>query len=277
MDLPYGNRTMTTEVQRSAALPLPDRALLLAVIFSPFLLVLLSTQFPIKHVWVGVIPLGLALLYFWRRSFYLFARAVFWPFFYAALLTLPWPLVFVAPLAVYLLLYWRWQHFRISTHWLIRGAFTRPTIAWMIPTIVISSAGLLGWVFLFHPDLSDLARMVPTGGPLALLAVGIAFSVFNAIWEEFTLKGIAWNSLQLVFPRDWQINASQAALFGIIHIGGFPRGWMGVLMATLYGLVLGIIRETSRGMLAPVVTHIFADATIFLVLYFISTGTLAVT
>ena len=52
---------------------------------------------------------------------------------------------------------------------------------------------------------------------------------------------------------------------------------MGVLMATLYGLVLGIIRETSRGMLAPVVTHIFADATIFLVLYFISTGTLAVT
>ena len=132
-------------------------------------------------------------------------------------------------------------------------------------------------MFLFHPDLSALARMVPPGGPLLLVAVGIAFSVFNAIWEEFILKGIAWNSLQLVLRRNWHINTSQAALFGIIHIGGFPRGWVGVLMATLYGLVVGIIREVSAGMLAPIVTHLFADATIFLILYFISTGTLAVT
>jgi len=221
--------------------------------------------------------LSCGLIYFWRRSFDLFARAVFWPLFYAALITLPWPLSFVVPLAVYLVMYWRWPRFRISTHWLIRGTFTKSTVAWMVPTILISSGGLLAWVFLFHPDLSDLVRVVPPGAPLLLLVVGIAFSVFNAIWEECILKGIGWNSLQLVFRRDWHINTSQAALFGIIHIGGFPRGWVGVLMATLYGLVLGIIREVSAGMLAPIATHIFADATIFLILYFISTGTLSVT
>jgi membrane protease YdiL (CAAX protease family) len=144
----------------------------------------------------------------------------------------------------------------------------------MTPTIVISSGGLLAWVFLFRPDVSDLARMVPPGGPLALVGAGIAFSVFNAIWEEFILKGIAWNSLKLVFQRSSLVNTTQAALFGIFHIGGFPRGWVGVFMATLYGFVLGIIREESGGILAPIVTHSFADATIFVILYCISIGKL---
>lgn len=267
---------MTTDVHRSAALPLRDRALLLVVVVSPFLLVLLSTLFPPKYVWAAVIPLGLTLLYFWLQNFDLFAHAVFWPFFYVAFIALPWPWVFIASLVLYLLIYWRWKRFRISAHWLARGSFTRPTIAWMIPTILVSSGGLLGWVFLFHPDLSDLTRMVPHSGPLLLLTIGISFSVFNAIWEEFILKGIAWNSLQLIFQRNWHINVSQAVLFGIIHIGGFPNGSVGVLMAALYGFVLGIIREKSRGMLAPIVTHIFADATIFLILYFVSTGALTV-
>jgi hypothetical protein len=39
--------------------------------------------------------------------------------------------------------------------------------------------------------------------------------------------------------------------------------------------VLGIIREESRGLLAPIATHVFADATIFLILYFFSVGLLS--
>jgi membrane protease YdiL (CAAX protease family) len=272
---------MTTDVQRSEALPLLDRALLLVVVVSPFLLFLFPTHSSTRSAWFALLPLSVstvAMICFRRRNFVLFARAVFWPMLYAAIVMhIPWPLNLVGPLAVYLIMYWRWPRFSDSTHWLIRGTFTKTAIAWMIPTILISSAGLLGWVFLFHPDLSNLARMVRLGGTLQLLAVGIAFSVFNAIWEEFILKGIAWNSLQLVFRRNWQINTSQAALFGLFHFSGFPRGWVGVLMAALYGLVLGIIREVSAGLLVPIVTHIFADATIFLIIYFISTGTLAVT
>jgi len=84
-----------------------------------------------------------------------------------------------------------------------RGRLTKTSIAWMIPTILLSSGRLLAWVFL--------------------------------------------------------------------------RGWAGVLMAAAYGLVLGIIREDSAGLLAPVATHIFADATIFVIIYFISTGILETT
>jgi hypothetical protein len=47
-------------------------------------------------------------------------------------------------------------------------------------------------------------------------------------------------------------------------------------MATVYGFALGVIRKESRGLLAPFVTHVFADATIFLILYFMSVGLLKV-
>jgi uncharacterized protein len=248
-----------------------DRALLLAVIVCPFLLFLVGTSLK-----VAAIPMSLAVAYFWWRNFALFARSLFWPLFLICVLALPWPFGFVAPLVAYLSLYWRWPRFRTSVSWLVLGKFTKRATAWMVPTVLISSGALLAWVFLFRPDLSDLARMVPPGGTTALIGVGIAFSILNATWEELIFKGIAWNSLQLVFTRDWQINMVQSVLFGIAHAGGFPRGRVGILMATLYGFMLGIIRKESGGLLVPIVTHVFADATIFVVLYCISVGILSV-
>jgi hypothetical protein len=38
-------------------------------------------------------------------------------------------------------------------------------------------------------------------------------------------------------------------------------------MAGVYGFLIGIIRKQSGGMLAPIVTHTFADATIFAILF----------
>ena len=37
-------------------------------------------------------------------------------------------------------------------------------------------------------------------------------------------------------------------------------------MATVYGLMLGIIRRRSQGIFAPYMTHVFADAVIFVIL-----------
>lgn len=210
------------------------------------------------------------------RHFTLFAHAVFWPMFFAGLLCLPWPLNFIIPLGAHLVLYAGWPRLRTSANSLVFGRFTPIAVKWMVPTVLISYGGLLAWVLLFHPDLSNLLHMVPRGGPILLIATGVVFSVLNAIWEEFILKGIGWKSLEKVFRRGWAVNTGQAALFGVMHVGGFPRGWIGVLMATVYGFVLGVIRKESRGLLAPIATHIFADATIFMVLYFIAVGILSV-
>ena len=206
----------------------------------------------------------------------LWARAIYWPMFYAGMLLFRWPLKLLVPLIIYLVLYATWQRFRTAAQWLVAGRITRVAAAWMVPTVVLSSGALLAWVFLLHPNLADLSAMMPRGGVLALVGIGAAFSLLNAAWEEIVFKGIAWNTLDKVFRRSWVTNCIQSGMFGLVHLGGFPRGWLGVAMATVYGFALGVIRKESGGLVAPIVTHIFADATIFLILYFMSVGVLAV-
>ena len=264
---------MTSKVNRSfdwTETSSTDRGILLAMTLAPYLPFLCRS----KYLWLGLIPQALALVYFWRRHFVLWARAIYWPMFYVGILLFRWPLKLLVPLVLYLVMYASWKRFRLATHWLVAGRFTKATVAWMIPTVIVSSGALLAWVFLLHPDLSDLSGMMPRGGLLALIGIGAAFSILNAAWEEFAFKGIAWNTLDNVFQRQWITNCIQSIMFGLVHIGGFPRGWLGVAMATVYGFALGVIRKESKGLLAPFVTHVFADATIFLILYFMSVGVL---
>ena len=55
----------------------------------------------------------------------------------------------------------------------------------------------------------------------------------------------------------------QALSFGVAHIQGFPRGALGVALAAVYGLLLGVLRLRAGGLLAPVLAHIGADAVIY--------------
>jgi membrane protease YdiL (CAAX protease family) len=246
-----------------------DRILLSIMVIAPFSLVVVRWPYLLS----GIFLLILILVHFYRTRPVFFARSLFWPLFYVAMVTrIPWPANFIAPLVLYLALYWTWPRLRQNTGWLVRGTFTRSAVSWMVPTILISSGSLIGWAFLLHPDFSDLVPMIPAGGVAMLIGIGLLFSIGNAVWEEFILKGLLWNSLEMVFSNIWKINLTQAILFGLIHFHGFPRGWIGVAMAGGYGYVIGIIRSKSHGLFAPIVTHIFADATIFVVLYFLSVG-----
>ncbi|OGR04440.1 MAG: hypothetical protein A2284_09365 [Deltaproteobacteria bacterium RIFOXYA12_FULL_61_11] len=259
----------------TAVYPSPfGRLLFLFVAITPFVAFFLTATL---WRWAPLLPLVVAEVYLYRNVRDLWLHSLFWPLFYLAIAAcLPWPLTFVLPLAGYLALYGVWPRSRPSTRWLMRGRLTKATLGWMVPTIVLSSCALLGWVVLLRPDLSDLVHMIPPGGLLVLLAAGLTFSVFNAIWEEFILKGILWAGLESVLSRTWVVNIVQAILFGVIHYGGFPRGLTGAAMAALYGFAIGLIRSRSGGMLAPVVTHFFADATIFVILYLLSVGAIPV-
>ncbi len=250
------------------------RTLFLFVAVAPFLTVFFAAT---PWRWAPLAPMVVAEVYLFCTARELWLHSLFWPVFYLAIAAgLPWPLVFVLPLLGYLALYWAWPRSRPSPTWLVRGRFTRAALGWTVPTIVLSSGALLGWVLLLRPDLSDLVPMIPSGGLVVLVAAGLAFSIFNAIWEEFILKGILWTGLERVFSRTWAVNVVQAILFGAIHYGGFPRGPSGAAMAGLYGFAIGLIRSRSGGMLAPVVTHFFADATIFVILYLLSVGAIPV-
>jgi membrane protease YdiL (CAAX protease family) len=59
----------------------------------------------------------------------------------------------------------------------------------------------------------------------------------------------------------------QAWLFGALHYReGFPNGAWGLVMTAVYGIMLGVLRRRSQGMLAPWAVHVFADCVIFTIL-----------
>ena len=262
-------------VQDSETVSVPsssERLSFLVVVCAAFLAMFL----PATWRWLLILPILTADAHLFLRSVELWRLSIFWLLFFAGFaLDLPWPLTFVAPLLAYFLLCLAWPRARPTRPWLVRGGFPGVAVAWMIPTVVLSSDALLGWVLLLGPDLSDLVPLIPHGGLWGLIAGGIAFSVFNAIWEELILKGILWHGLETLFARPWVTNVVQAVLFGAIHYGGFPRGVVGAVMAGVYGFAIGLIRERAGGLLAPVVTHFFADATIFVILYLLSIGVVA--
>jgi uncharacterized protein len=64
--------------------------------------------------------------------------------------------------------------------------------------------------------------------------------------------------LQTELARLWRVGPAvivQALAFGVAHWQGFPSGWLGVLMSTGYGLMLGVIRCRAVGILAVVVVQ----------------------
>ncbi len=105
----------------------------------------------------------------------------------------------------------------------------------------------------------DRANSIPTSNlinPIAAIVILITV-VLNPI--IFLLAKPAF----LVAIASAGLFILQAIPFGLLHLNGTPSGWLGVGMAFVYGLMLGSIKRRSQGMLAPFMTHVFADLTIF--------------
>jgi uncharacterized protein len=93
----------------------------------------------------------------------------------------------------------------------------------------------------------DLLSQVPVW---TLPLVAIAFATLNAFAEELLFRGIIQDALHGVMAPMPAI-ALQGVAFGAIHLRGFPSGTAGVVLASGYGVALGVIRWRSGGLLAP--------------------------
>jgi membrane protease YdiL (CAAX protease family) len=94
-----------------------------------------------------------------------------------------------------------------------------------------------------------------------LLPGAVLFACANAAAEELFYRGIFMEALLgtvAVMPAV----VLQAVSYGLQHTQGFPSGPLGVTLATVYGLVLGVIRLKANGLLAPWLAHVVADLTI---------------
>lgn len=140
-------------------------------------------------------------------------------------------------------------------------------IIYSLAIIIISTAALIAWQELTKPDLHALIATAVKIDHKDLVPTILAFPVFNALAEELMFRWILWDGLAELARVPIAILIIQAVIFGLCHYHGFPNGWLGVVLAFCYGLMLGFIRHKSNGLLAPIVTHIFADATIILIVF----------
>jgi hypothetical protein len=176
-----------------------------------------------------------------------------------------WPAYLLVPILVVVLLGALAGFGREVSATLARGRLGRTE--WLLVAVIALAAGaaLVGWTVLLRPDLSKLQAMVPRWPLPALVGAGVVFSVGNAVLEEVIWRGVLQRWLA-TFMAPAAAVAVQAASFGALHYGGFPNGWVGVGLATLYGLMIGGLALRSGGLLAPVLAHIAADAVIFILL-----------
>ena len=146
--------------------------------------------------------------------------------------------------------------------WLRRGSTTWELPLLMVTTIVVTAAALVAWQRLVDGRLPPDYVEAAAGRPLWLLLVGgVGFSLVNAAVEEAVFRGVLQTALERV---DGPVVAVvvQAAAFGLLHVVGVPAGAVGAVMAGTWGLLLGVMRWRTRGILAPYVAHVAADATI---------------
>ncbi len=175
-----------------------------------------------------------------------------------------WPLYFIAPLVAYAGLVASIGPLRRSVTWLRVGRLDRWTASAMVGIIVASSTTLVLWFHWEKPSvqayLERLPDLPPT--PLAIVALGACFAVLNATLEEMIWRGVLMEGLCAELgPRAGLV--VQAVAFGVMHYQGFPSGVPGVILASIFGAMLGWLRLRSQGLLAPILPHVCADATIF--------------
>ncbi len=150
------------------------------------------------------------------------------------------------------------------TPWLRRGGWTRD-LPWLVAgTVVITAGGLAAWQRLFDGRLPREYVDAAAGRHWWIIVLaGVAFSLLNAAVEEVVFRGVLMSALLQVLGAPTAV-VLQAVAFGVLHLHGVPDGPVGMVMAGAWGLLLGVLRLRSRGLLAPYVTHIAADATIVL-------------
>jgi len=153
----------------------------------------------------------------------------------------------------------KWKN--LSTwHWIRLGGI-----------ILLSSVALVFWYQRYYwYDSSTLINYLRSLNPYLLFG-GIVplFAIFNAAFEEWLYRGVIFQTLLSTLKKVWLAILIQGIWFGAAHfLYGFPNGMVGFVMASFYGIVLGLIAWETKGILASFLMHVFADITIAILLLY---------
>jgi len=175
-----------------------------------------------------------------------------------------WPLIWIAPLAGYFLF--------VALTAPLRKTFCPWSFGQTDHLTLLATGGIMAvscaTLFLFqkfaHPDLGPYAAIFPKLPGSMLVLAGALFVVVNALCEEVIFRGIFFNAIK---SQAGTIGAvlGTSILFGLGHMHGYPPGPLGALLAGVYGLALSWLRAATGVLGLPVIAHLTADATIFVI------------
>jgi hypothetical protein len=152
---------------------------------------------------------------------------------------------------------------RGTATWARWGSFDAGVCLLSVGAWLLAAVALLSWYLLLHPNIADIVKAYVPSLPLGLLiAGGLIFAMLNAAVEEAAYRGVFLHALDRSLGPGFAALLLQALAFGAVHIGGFPRGWLGVGLACIFGLFMGVIRRRGGGMFAPWIAHLFTDVVI---------------
>jgi membrane protease YdiL (CAAX protease family) len=191
--------------------------------------------------------------------FALIAGATFFPAFRV------WPLIWFVPLAAYAVLVALLPPLRANFRPWRFGRVTRPAVLATMGIALVSCSALVAFHVFVHPDVRAYGTFLPVSTLGGVLAVGVLFSVFNALFEEIIFRGILFDAVESQWGA-WGAVVATAFLFGYGHLRGYPPGLFGAVLAGVYGLGLGWLRLFTAGLGLSVIAHIAADATIFTII-----------
>ncbi len=179
-----------------------------------------------------------------------------------SLVELPSQLLFAVGLIVYVVVI-KFGPNRGKGWWLKWGRLTREVGALTVISVLLSAIALNIWFFTVRPDIHDLIEQYLPDWPLLILVLGgLAFSILNAAVEELAYRGVLMDALEKSVGVGMLSLSGQAAAFGLLHINGFPRGLSGVILASVFGMLMGWVRRWSGGFLAPWIAHVATDIVI---------------
>lgn len=151
-----------------------------------------------------------------------------------------------------------------------RHAFAAGAIAFVVVLPLVGAVGIVASAIAAHfglplpPEVSHetLKILAERNDAVFTIATLAHVALLVPIAEEFGWRGVMQPTLRAVGAGPFVASAATAAIFAAIHWDAIPEDGRAAAMPMLVtlGLALGLLRERTGGVLAPIVLHALFNA-----------------
>ncbi len=151
----------------------------------------------------------------------------------------------------------------VRPRWLDRGVADRFAVVLAIVSVPLTTLALVTFISSGRTDLETATEGLSSLPLWVLPLAGLGFVIANPTVEEVLFRG----ALQTVITQQTGSPIAgvviQGLAFGAIHLNGVPGGPLGMVMAGVWGVVLGVVTHRTKSVRLAWIVHVFANVAIF--------------